>query len=130
MQEPVWVLDETVLAIHNRQIAEHGGLAGVRDFGALKSALDRPKNKFTYAQADIFELAAAYGYGIASNHPFSDGNKRTAYVVSLLFLALNGLKVEASQDDKYLTLLNLAAGQLSETQLATWFETHCRPIKD
>jgi len=75
MQEPVWVLDDTVLAIHNRQIAEHGGLAGVRDLGALKSALDRPKNKFAYAEADIFELAAAYGYGIASNHPFSDGNK-------------------------------------------------------
>jgi len=130
MQEPVWVLDDTVLAIHNRQIAEHGGLAGVRDLGALKSALDRPKNKFTYAEPDMFELAAAYGYGIASNHPFSDGNKRTAYVVSLLFLALNGLKVEASQDEKYLTFLNLAAGQLSETQLAAWFKSRCTPANE
>lgn len=129
MQEPVWVLDDTVLAIHNRQIAEHGGLAGVRDPGALKSALDRPKNKFAYAEPDIYELAAAYGYGIASNHPFSDGNKRTAYVVSLLFLALNGLKVEASHEEKYRTFLNLAAGKIGEEQLATWFKTHCKPLQ-
>jgi death-on-curing protein len=129
MQEPVWVLDDTVLAIHNRQIAEHGGLAGVRDPGALKSALDRPKNKFAYAAPDIFELAAAYGYGIASNHPFSDGNKRTAYVVSLLFLALNGFKVEASHEEKYLTFLNLAAGKIGEEQLATWFKNHCKQVQ-
>jgi death-on-curing protein len=128
MQEPNWVLDETVLAIHNRQIAEHGGLSGVRDAGALASALGRPKNKFAYAEPDIFDLAAAYGFGIATNHPFSDGNKRTAYVVSVLFLALNGYRVEASQDEKYRTFLDLAAGNLAEESLAAWFRAHCIPI--
>jgi death-on-curing protein len=128
MQEPNWVLDETVLAIHNRQIAEHGGLSGVRDAGALASALGRPKNKFAYAEPDIFDLAAAYGFGIATNHPFADGNKRTAYVVSVLFLALNGYRVEASQDEKYRTFLDLAAGNLAEESLAAWFRAHCLPI--
>jgi death on curing protein len=130
MKEPVWVLDETVLAIHHRQMAEHGGLSGVRDSGALASALGRPKNKFAYGDPDVFELAAAYGFGIATNHPFADGNKRTAYVVSILFLALNGWRVEASQDDKYRTFLNLAAGQLAEPELAAWFKRHGVLVKE
>ena len=125
MDDPAWILDETVLAIHNRQIAEHGGLSGVRDANALASALGRPKNKFAYGEPSIFELAAAYGFGIATNHPFADGNKRTAYVVSVLFLALNGYRVEAGQDEKYRTFLDLAAGKLSEAELTEWFGTHC-----
>ncbi len=129
MDEPIWVLDETVLPIHNRQIAEHGGLAGVRDASALGSALDRPKNKFAYGELDIFELAAAYGFGIATNHPFADGNKRTVFVVSLLFLTLNGFTVEASQDEKYRAFLGLTAGQIAEADLAVWFKTHCVRIK-
>ena len=128
MQEPIWVLDDTVLAIHNRQIAEHGGLAGVRDAGALASALDRPKNKFAYADPDIFDLAAAYGFGLATNHPFADGNKRTAYVVSVLFLTLNGYRLEASQDEKYRTFLELAAGNIKEVQLAAWFKAYCTHV--
>jgi len=129
MPEPIWVLDESVPAIHNRQIAEHGGLSGVRDPSALASALGRPKNKFAYGEPTIFALGAAYAFGLAANHPFADGNKRTAYVVSVLFLALNGYRVEACQDEKYRTFLNLAAGKLSETELAAWFKTHCAPIK-
>ena len=129
MEEPIWVLDETVLAIHNRQIAEHGGLAGVRDASALGSALGRPKNKFAYGEPDTFELAAAYGFGIATNHPFADGNKRAAFVVSLLFLTLNGFTVEASHDEKYRTFLDLAAGRLAEADLAVWFKAHCVPVK-
>ena len=128
MQEPNWVLDETVLAIHNRQIAEHGGLSGVRDAGALASALGRPKNKFAHAEPDIFDLASAYGFGIATNHPFADGNKRTAYVVSVLFLNLNGYRLDAGQDEKYRTFLDLAAGNLAEEPLAVWFRAHCVPI--
>ena len=96
-------------------------MSGVRDSGALASALDRPKNKFACVAPDIFELAAAYGYALATNHPFSDGNKRTAYVVSVLFLTLNGFAVHATQDEKYRTFLNLAAGTLSEDSLADWF---------
>jgi death-on-curing protein len=128
MQEPIWILDEAVLAIHNRQIAEHGGLSGVRDAGALASALGRPRNKFAYGEPGIFDLAAAYGFGIATNHPFADGNKRTAYVVSVLFLTLNGYRVEASQDEKYRTFLHLAAGKLPEAELAAWFKAHCATI--
>lgn len=129
MQEPIWVLDETVLAIHNRQIAEHGGLPGTRDAGALASALNRPKNKFGYGTPTLFELAAAYGFGLATNHPFSDGNKRTAYVVSLTFLRLNGFRVNASQEEKYRTFLSLAAGTLTEAALASWFEQHAVAVK-
>lgn len=129
MTEPIWVLDETVIAIHNRQIAEHGGLAGVRDEGALESALGRPKNKFAYEEPTLFELAAAYGFGIATNHPFADGNKRTAYVVSVLFLNLNGQRVVASQEEKYRTFVSLAAGELGEAELARWFERDSKPLK-
>ncbi len=129
MAEPIWVLDEAVLAIHNRQIAEHGGLPGVRDEGALLSALARPQNKFAYETPTLFDLAAAYAFGIASNHPFSDGNKRTAYVVSLLFLSLNGFRVEAEHDEKYTTFLRLAAGEVSEAELADWFKRHAVKIK-
>lgn len=129
MREPVWVLDEAVLAIHNRQIAEHGGLAGVRDAGALSSALNRPKNKFAYETPTLFELAAAYAFGLATNHPFADGNKRTAYVASLTFLRLNGFRVKATQEDKYRTFLSLAAGTLAESALAQWFERSSVAIK-
>jgi death-on-curing protein len=129
MREPVWVLDETVLAIHNRQIAEHGGLAGVRDAGVLSSALNRPKNKFAYEDPTLFDMAAAYAFGLATNHPFADGNKRTAYVVSLTFLRLNGFRMTATQEDKYRTFLSLAAGSLTEAALAQWFERNSTAIK-
>tara|TARA_R110002124_G_C8805105_1_gene502737 strand:+ start:80 stop:475 length:396 start_codon:yes stop_codon:yes gene_type:complete len=122
--EPVWVMKAAVLAFHLRQLTEHGGGEGVRDEGLLDSALDRPLNKFAYEEPDLFTLAAAYAYGIATNHPFVDGNKRTAYVTALTFLRINGWRVEANQTDKYETFIALASGELKEEALADWFRTH------
>lgn len=122
--EPVWMMKVAVLAFHLRQLTEHGGGEGVRDEGLLDSALDWPRNKFAYEEPDLFALAAAYAYGIATNHPFVDGNKRTAYVTALTFLRINGWRVEASQTEKYGTFIALAAGELKEDVLADWFRTH------
>ena len=122
MDEPTWIRDEAVAAIHHRQIAEHGGTDGVRDPGLLASALARPRNAFTYGgdDVDLAALAAAYAYGIASNHPFVDGNKRVAYVVCRTFLRLNGVDFEATAEQKYGAFMRLAAGQTSEEELAAW----------
>ena len=116
-----WLLKKAVLNMHVRQLAEHGGGAGIRDEGLLDSALQRPVNKAEYGEPDIAELAAAYAFGIARNHPFIDGNKRTALVASRTFLWINGYQVTASDADKLKTFLALASGELSETQLAEWF---------
>lgn len=121
--EPVWLSKEIVLAIHDRQLAEHGGIAGIRDEGLLESALARPRNLLHYADngtPSVQELAAAYAYGITRNHPFLDGNKRTGYVCARLFLTLNGSDIIASQAEKYLTMLALSVGDLSQEQLAAW----------
>jgi death-on-curing protein len=122
MAQIVWLLEETALAIHQRQISEHGGREGLRDEGLLSSALARPQNLLAYAQPrpDLAALAAAYAYGIARDHPFVDGNKRTALVAARTFLLLNGVNLEASQDEKYLTFLELAQGTLTEEELADW----------
>ena len=122
MAEIKWLLEETVYAIHKRQIAEHGGSDGARDEGLLLSALARPQNLPAYSEEtpDIAQLAAALAYGIAKNHPFIDGNKRTTLVVSRTFLLLNGFNLNASQEEKYLTFLKLAEGNLSEEELAEW----------
>jgi death-on-curing protein len=122
MEEIRWLLEETVYAIHKRQIAEHGGSDGLRDEGLLLSALARPQNLLAYGEEppDISQLAAALAYGIAKNHPFIDGNKRTALVVARTFLLLNGFNLCASQEEKYLTFLRLAEGNLSESELAEW----------
>lgn len=111
-----------VLAIHQRQISEHGGLDGVRDINLLRSALERPQNLLFYAESppDIATLAASYAYGIARNHPFADGNKRVALVVCRTFLKLNGEDIFASQEEKFRTILALAAGELAEHELASW----------
>lgn len=124
MNEIKWLLEEAVYAIHNRQIAEHGGSEGLRDEGLLLSALARPQNLLAYSDEtpDISQLAAALAYGIAKNHPFIDGNKRTALVVSRTFLLLNNFQLEANQEDKYLTFLSLAEGNLTEDELAAWFK--------
>jgi death-on-curing protein len=119
--EPVWLLRAAVLAFHLRQLAEHGGGEGIRDEGLLDSALNRPLNKFAYEEPDLFDLAAAYAYGIATNHPFVDGNKRTAYVAALTFLRINGYRVEAPAPEKYETFIRLAAGEMREEELAAWF---------
>jgi death on curing protein len=109
---------------HDLELAAHGGSAGTRDQGLLESALARPKNIGAYAESpsSLPRLAAAYAFGISSNHPFVDGNERTALLVSFAFLDVNGLEVTASQEDAFLTILGLAAGEISEDQLAAWFE--------
>jgi death-on-curing family protein len=119
--ETIWVLTEAVIAIDKRQIAEHGGSDGVRDEGMLLTALARPENLCAYGGApDLASLAAAYAFGIAKNHPFIDGNKRTALVVARTFLKINGADISASQDGKYTAFLKLAEGTLSEDELAEW----------
>jgi death-on-curing protein len=122
----VWVREDVVLAVHLRQLSEHGGGEGVRDEGLLRSALARPQNLLAYGDPppDLASLAAAYAYGLARNHPFVDGNKRTALIVARLFLLLNGTDLVATQEEKYSTFLALAAGELSEVDLADWVRSH------
>jgi death on curing protein len=122
--EPSWLGVDIALAIHDRQIAEHGGIAGVRDMGMLESALGRPINQWVYGQEDLAQLAAAYAFGIARNHPFADGNKRTAWVLARLFLADNGATLGFDPQDAITTVLALASGDLSEDELAVWFREH------
>jgi len=122
MTNIVWLLEETVIAIHHRQIAEHGGGEGLRDEGLLSSALARPQDLLAYGQppADLAAPAAAYAYGIARDHPFVDGNKRTALIAARTFLLLNGVNLEAGQDEKFLTFQSLAEGSLTEDELVDW----------
>lgn len=122
MKEPVWIDDLLVAALHRRQIAEHGGAEGIRDSGLLESALNRPKQLYYYGDPppDLAALAASYAFGVARNHPFFDGNKRTSLIICRLFLSLNGYELVASQIDKYQTFLSLAAGELTEERLADW----------
>ena len=125
MTEPRWPKDSVALAIHRRQLAEHGGLDGVRDPGMLASALARPRNLFAYGnpKPDLAALGASYAFGIIGNHPF-DGNKRTAYVLCRTFLRLNGADIDAPEVEKYLTFLAVADGSLSEDGLVEWLRTH------
>ena len=125
MNEPIWVSKKAVLAMHTAQLAEHGGSEGIRDETLLDSALAKPLNVFAYAnQPDIFRLAASYAFGIARNHAFVDGNKRTALVVSLTFLDRNGWDIVASKQDLYFTFLHLADGSLTEDELTARFTKH------
>jgi death on curing protein len=128
MAEIVWLLEETVLAVHSRQISEHGGRLGIRDEGLLLSALARPQNLAAYGDPlpDLAALAASYAYGIARNHPFIDGNKRVALVAARTFLLINGTDLEATQEEKYVTFLRLAEGGLSEKELAEWIRTRIK----
>jgi death on curing protein len=123
----VWLRKDVILAIHDSQIAEHGGISGVRDMGLLESALARPENLAAYGHPDVCALAAAYAFGIARNHPFGDGNKRTAFVAAELFLDLNGHLLTASDVDCVMTIMGLAAGEISEDELAGWIRAHVRP---
>ncbi|MBZ0111513.1 MAG: type II toxin-antitoxin system death-on-curing family toxin [Thermoanaerobaculia bacterium] len=118
MTEPIWVRDDVVLAIHRRQIAEHGGVSGLRDEGLLASAPE--------ATPDLAGFAASYAYGIIRNHPFLDGNKRTAFVVCRTFLLLNGLDLAASKKEKYETFLRLSQGEISESKLGAWIRDRVR----
>lgn len=122
--EPTWVREAVALAVHDRQLAEHGGGIGLRDAGGLDSALARPRNRWEYGEDDFAVLTAAYAFGIARNHPFADGNKRTAWVVANLFLDLNGFELTFDEADAIDTVERLAAGELSEDELADWFRGH------
>ncbi len=115
-----WVLPHIVQAIHDEQMAEHGGQAGLRDEGLLESALARPVNRANHGDVGVAELAAAYGFGISQNHPFVDGNKRTAFVVAVLFLALNGYEMNADDTSCVEAMFFLADGTVSENDLAVW----------
>jgi len=127
MPGPVWIDLDVVLAIHDEQLAEHGGQPGIRDRGLLESAMARPRNQFSYGEASIARLSASYAFGISRNHPFLDGNKRTSLVVAELFLQLNGLDLSATNAECVTTFLQLAAGALTEDQFAQWIAGHTAP---
>ena len=120
----IWLNTELVSAMHLRQLSEHGGGAGLRDAGLLESAVQRPINKSQYGEPDFCDLAASYAYGIARNHPFIDGNKRTALVTSFTFLYLNGFSVNTTQVENVRVFLALASGNLTEDDLAVWFRSN------
>mgnify|MGYP001586464956 CR=1 FL=1 len=131
MREIVWVLDEVVLAVHDEQLAEHGGLSGIRDQGAVESALARPRNLAAYeACDDPARLAAAYAYGTVKNHGFADGNMRTALVIADLFLMLNGYELTSSPADNVLTILGVAGGTISEEELTVWIRENIKPLNN
>lgn len=118
-----WLLDGVVLALHDEQIAEHGGSPGIRDAGLLSSALARPQNQAVYGDPSVFDLAAAYAYGIVRNHPFIDGNKRTGFLAAYVFLYLNGWELMAPEAEAVAAVLALAAGEMQETGFSEWVKT-------
>ena len=129
MTEPEWLELNVVLDFHTEQLALFGGPDGIRDLGLLESALTRPQNKFAYGETGLAALAAAYGFGIARNHPFIDGNKRTALASMIVFLNVNGLALSASQEAAAAIVLALAAGEIGEDVLARWIADHIKPIE-
>jgi death-on-curing protein len=128
MSEPEWLDLDIVLDFHAEQLALFGGADGLRDFGLLESALARPVNKFAYGESDLAALAAAYGFGIAQNHSFIDGNKRTALASMIVFLGLNGSDLDAPQESATAIMLSLAAGEITEDGLARWIADHLKPL--
>jgi len=125
IREPRWVARVVVDAIQTDMLLTHGGMPGLRDENLLESALARPRQRFSYeSTTDLAALAAAYGYGLARNHPYNDGNKRVAFVVMAVFLGLNGLKLTASEADAVTTIVALASGELDEEALADWIRLH------
>jgi death-on-curing protein len=120
MSEPFWLTRQMIIAIHDEQLAIHGGASGLRDEGMLDSALDRPRNKWSYEGADLPELAAACAFGIARNHPFVDGNKRTSLLALYTFLGVNGIDFIVPEADAAAIILSLAAGEVSEQSLTRW----------
>jgi death-on-curing protein len=130
----VWIEKTFALAVHERQLAEHGGSSGVRDESLLDSALTRPRQLHAYGEPspDLADLAASLAFGLARNHPFLDGNKRTAHVCYRVFLALNNALLVAGDEEKYVAMLSLAEGSLSESDFAGWLRAHMKlqPRKD
>ncbi len=127
MTTPVWIPAEIVAAIHDEQIKEHGGLAGTRDENLLDSALMRPQNAFAYGESDLCSLASLYAAGLVRNHPFADGNKRTAFVCCELFLVTNGLLLTADDDACIEKTVALAAGEIHEHDFAVWLRSNVEP---
>lgn len=127
MSDPIWIEEHLVLAIHDRQLAEHGGADGVRDMSLLRSALARPQNQLVYLGSNIVELAAKYMVGIVQNHPFVDGNKRTGFVIGVLFLELNGYRFTATQAAAAQAVLELAAGRIDEAGLLAFLRASVSP---
>ena len=130
MSEPVWIPESVLMALHQRQIAEHGGAPGLRDEALLASELARPQQLWCYGDPppDLCALAAAYAFGLAKNHAFFDANKRTAYVAYRLFLMRNGLDLTASKEDRYLSMWHLASGEHTEESFALWLRNHTAPL--
>jgi death-on-curing protein len=130
MNEPVWLDRQSVILLQAESLAQHGGSSGIRDAGLLDSALTRPINKWNYnSEADLATLATAYGFGLARNHPFVDGNKRIAFIATALFLRLNGYRLFSDPLDEIKTTLSLAAGELSEEDFAVWIRNHTKSTK-
>jgi death on curing protein len=126
MQEPVWISEKIVLAIHDDQLAQHGGSAGVRDENLLGASLARPKHLLTYGEPSIFDLAAAYGYGLAKNHPFVDGNKRTAFMVMYTFLGLNNYWLVVPEPEVVLKMEGLSVNEETQESIAQWLEANSK----
>ena len=128
--EPVWLRDDVVLAIHRRQLAEHGGSAGIRDEGLLASALAKPKNVLAYAEEppDLAALAASYAFGLIRNHPFLDGNKRTGVTAAGLFLIRNGYHLRVDSDNLVEMTMRVAQSQIEVPELASWLERNSEPL--
>ncbi|MBB1125642.1 type II toxin-antitoxin system death-on-curing family toxin [Thiospirillum jenense] len=129
MIAPQWVLDEVVISVHRMLIAMHGGSQGIRDVGLLESALMRPRQLYYYEpQSTVFDLAAAYGFGLVKNHPFVDGNKRVALAIAAIFLEINGFSLDAPDIEAVSVIEQLAASHLSESDLAKWLGDLSKPI--
>jgi death on curing protein len=124
MKEPEWLLEETLIALHEVLVSEFGGETGIRDEGLLESALARPRNLLNYGRADLFDLAAAYAYGLVKNHPFIDGNKRVGFMAGAIFLELNRIRFRAAEVDAAVEMLAVAAGERTEIQFAQWLRDH------
>lgn len=124
MEEPTWVVEKIVLAIHEDQLAQHGGSSGVRDENLLGASLARPKHLFAYGDPTIFDLAAAYGYGLANNHPFIDGNKRTAFMVMYTFLGLNDYWLEVDEMEVVVKMEGLTINRETQESIALWLKKH------
>ena len=128
MTTPIWLLRSLIDAVHDAQVAEHGGADGLRDEGALDSALARPINLHAYGETDVFRLAAAYAFGIVRNHPFVDGNKRVGHAAMVTFLLLNGFDIIATVDGQEQLILELAAGRIRREDVGAWLQSHAKKL--
>jgi len=130
VNEPFWLGRQSIILLHAESLAQHGGSSGIRDAGLLDSALARPINKWNYnSEVDLAALAAAYGFGLARNHAFVDGNKRIAFIATALFLRLNGYRLSSDPLDEIQTMLSLAAREISEADFAVWIRNHTKSAK-